>query len=134
MRVAPKKSGARELFEVCTDGWLSGTLWAHPNPHVLSCVSIRPDPGKGCLKPPRPVSIFLEIQWPVPHIQAEWSFPTAGLIVLLNGLMDVGLEITGISPLRCCLIFKRHLPFLSCVSPLSWMSAWDRPAPLRRLS
>ena len=43
--------------------------------------------------------------------------------------MDVGLEIKEIHPLRFCLIFKRHLTFLSGVSSLSWMSAReDGPA------
>ena len=54
---------------------------------------------------------------------------TAALIVLECGLMDVGLEIKEIHPLRFCLIFKRHLTFLSGVSSLSWMSAReDGPA------
>lgn len=53
---------------------------------------------------------------------------TAALIVLECGLMDVGLEIKEIHPLRFCLIFKRHLTFLSGVSSLSWMSARERTA------
>lgn len=51
---------------------------------------------------------------------------TAALIVFECGLMDVGLEIKEINPLRFCLIFKRHLTFLSYVSPLSCMSARER--------
>lgn len=51
---------------------------------------------------------------------------TAALIVSECGLMDVGLEIKEINPQRFCLIFKRHLTFLSCVSSLSWMSARGR--------
>ena len=48
---------------------------------------------------------------------------TAAPIVFECGLMDVGLEIKEINPRRFCLIFKRHLTFLSCVSSLSRMSA-----------
>jgi len=58
---------------------------------------------------------------------------TAALIVLECGLMDVGLEIKEIHPLRFCLIFKRHLTFLSGVSSLSWMSARERTALLQWL-
>lgn len=53
---------------------------------------------------------FLDIQW---QFRPIWA-------VFLNsgtdcGLMDVGLEIRKINPRRFCLIFKRHLTFLSCV-------------------
>lgn len=63
---------------------------------------------------------------------SELPSRTAALIVFQCGLMDVGLKIKEINPLRFCLIFKRRLTFLSGVS-LSWMSARERTALLWRL-
>lgn len=107
---------------------------------VLSWISIRPHSAQAAyletdikkkkspkLKPVRrlPLSSIYDGRFDSSELP-PW---TAALIVLECGLMDVGLEIKEIHPLRFCLIFKRHLTFLSGVSSLSWMSAReDGPA------
>lgn len=58
----------------------------------------------------------------------ELPAQTEALTVFDCGLMNVGLEIKEKNPLRFCLIFTRHLTFLSCVSSLSWRSAGERTA------
>lgn len=103
--------------------------WVSIRPHSAQAGSLETDIKKKKMPKTKPVRrLSLSSIFDGRFDSSELPPWTAALIVLECGLMDVGLEIKEIHPLRFCLIFKRHLTFLSGVSSLSWMSARERTA------